>query len=511
MSVLPGRLVTRFAVISLVAFVAIGGVLGVLFSRQAREKQEEAARAHAGIITDSILRYELTPRDLRSPVTPDSPRYRALLRFVRGRILQQPVVRLKIWRPDGTIVFSDDARLVGKRFPKDDDLRSALEGRAASSVADLEEPENVDERSLARKLLSSYLPVYLDAGRQGRPNGAVEVYTDYAGIQAQINGVLRTLAVTGSVGLAALYLLMLPIVIRVSRTLSKQNQRLGEQTNRLIEHLQREKATVTQLTELNEMKGNFVAVASHELRSPLTSIIGYIKTLKRPEFKDNAAAQSEFLDAAERQADRLLQLVENLLAASRLEEQERRLSLAPLAFDSVALEVVDALGGKRVRVKLAIAPNLPNITSDRQWLELVVANLVNNAIKFSPDDATCELGAKRDRSSLVIWVRDEGIGIPAEQQGRIFDRFYQVDSSATRRFGGVGLGLSLVKELVTSLGGDIGVESHAGKGSTFTLTLPLVHPDAVIDPAHLEPEPVMEAVEARTQIAPPVIVATRPY
>jgi signal transduction histidine kinase len=127
--------------------------------------------------------------------------------------------------------------------------------------------------------------------------------------------------------------------------------------------------------------------------------------------------------------------------------------------------------------------------SDRQLLGRVIQNLIDNALKYSPEGATCELGARVEGDDLVFWVTDQGIGIPTEQVERIFDRFYQVDSSSTRSYRGAGLGLSLVADLLHHLGGSIDVESVEGMGSTFTVTLP-VHLDVPDDDrAHEETDP----------------------
>jgi signal transduction histidine kinase len=116
------------------------------------------------------------------------------------------------------------------------------------------------------------------------------------------------------------------------------------------------------------------------------------------------------------------------------------------------------------------------LTTDRQVLSRVLQNLVDNALKYSPDGSPCEIEARGDAEHLVFWVRDYGIGIPQEEQPRIFDRFYQVDSSSTRTFRGAGLGLSLVQDLLEHIGGTIEVDSIPGEGSRFTVTLPVRHP-----------------------------------
>jgi signal transduction histidine kinase len=466
------RLVSRFALSSLVAFVAVGAVLAVAVSRELRQRYEELANFHAAFVVNSILRYELRPEDLDAPLPVDGARYKEILRFVHARILDPPVVRIKVLREDGTILFSDEPRLVGMSLERDEDVKEAFAGELLSEISDLTEEENIYERSLAAKLFESYVPLYIGSGGKESADAVVELYQDYAGIQDQIDRLFTTIAISLLIGLSALYVLLLPISRRVARRLSDQNRQLEEQAEQLQEAIDKEQHTVSELRELNRLKDEFVAVASHEVRTPLTSIIGYAKTLQRPEFSDDAAAREEFLQAIERQGGRLSRLVENLLTTSQMEYDQTRLSLSTVSFASVVRDVLAGLGPKAERVRLDLPAQLPLMSTDRQRLELVVMNLLDNALKFSPDRTRCELGARQQDGSVVFWVRDWGIGIPADQVERIFERFYQVDSTITRRFGGVGLGLSLVKELSASLGGTVVVTSEVGGGSTFTVTLP---------------------------------------
>ena len=301
----------------------------------------------------------------------------------------------------------------------------------------------------------------------------MELYQDYAGIQSEVNRLFRTLVVTLLVGLSALYLILLPISRQAGRTIQEQNVTLEGQAQKLEELLRTEQQRVADLREVNRLKDDFVAISSHELRTPLTSIIGYAKTLRRPEFAEDPTSRAEFVQAIERQADRLHRLVQNLLAASHLEAESTRVMLEDIALADVAGEAVAALGAEGRRVTVSIPEDLPSVRADRQSLELVVANLLDNALKFSPEETGCEVGARVEGTMLVFWVRDHGVGISREQLPRIFDRFYQADSSRTRRYGGVGLGLSLVKGIVSNLGGGITVTSRPGAGSTFTVTIPL--------------------------------------
>jgi signal transduction histidine kinase len=254
--------------------------------------------------------------------------------------------------------------------------------------------------------------------------------------------------------------------------LADQNELLAEQAERLERLLEKEHATVDELRELNRMKGEFVAVVSHELRTPVTALIGYAKTLRQTEFAEDPSVRTEFLERMERQGERLLRLVENLLTTARLESDELTISLGRVLFEDLCREVVEGLATESVRIKVNVPNDLPVLHTDRQLLGRIMSNLLDNALKYSPDGTPCELGARAEGDGLAFWVRDEGIGIDPAELNRIFDRFYQVDSSTTRKFRGAGLGLSMVRDLVGHLGGRIEVDSTPGAGSSFTVHLP---------------------------------------
>lgn len=258
--------------------------------------------------------------------------------------------------------------------------------------------------------------------------------------------------------------------------LAEQNELLAEQAEHLEKLLRKETATVDQLRELNRMKGEFVATVSHELRTPITALIGYAKTLRQPQFSEDAAIREEFLERMERQGNRLVGLVENLLLTSRLENDQLSLSIGRVLFEDLAREVVEGLGNDAERIRVAIPDDLPVLHTDRQHLGRVMSNLIDNALKYSAEDGAVELGARAEGPDVVFWVADRGVGIEPEYLVRIFERFYQVDSSHTRRFRGAGLGLSMVRELVQHLGGSVHVESALGEGSTFSVRLPVEGP-----------------------------------
>ncbi len=243
----------------------------------------------------------------------------------------------------------------------------------------------------------------------------------------------------------------------------------------------RERETVTRLEELDRLKQDFLANVSHELRSPLASIIGSAKTIRRNSDRMTTDDLFSFIDVIDRQGQRLLGLVEELLTSSGVESggiklQRTRIELASFIDDIVA-DMDAAHGSGQRKILTELRSQDPVIWCDERALNHIVRNLVDNAIKYSEEKTTITITAEQRPSEVVITVTDEGRGIPGHLHDQIFDRFRQVDPSSTRSVGGVGLGLAIVKSLVELHNGTITLESQEGKGSTFVVTIPQRSPD----------------------------------
>jgi signal transduction histidine kinase len=239
------------------------------------------------------------------------------------------------------------------------------------------------------------------------------------------------------------------------------------------------KESLAHLTEMNRLKDDFVAAVSHELRTPLTSIQGYVKTLLRPEVEFDSAQQRSFLEAVDRQSDRLRNLIEDLLAVSRLESEEMRTASAVVSIPSLVERVVEELGDRKTShpVELDFEDGWPVVVSDEGKIHQILLNLIDNAFKYTPDGVTVVVQGRREGEGVVLSVTDHGPGIEPEFQDRIFDRFYQVDQSSTREVGGTGLGLYICRRLGEAIGGRVWLESSSDQGSTFSLWLPLTTPE----------------------------------
>jgi signal transduction histidine kinase len=483
-------IVWRFAVTSLIVFGLIGIGVGALRSGDLRARSEAAATVRAELIAESVIAPLLVPADLEGPIRGD--RFDALDRAIHEFAMEDAgVERVKIWNHQGMVVFSNDPAQVGGEPEMEEDLLEAFEGEVASEISDLDEPENASERLLADQLFETYVPVNLSGDTESDEVSAViEVYQDYSSIQLEIDRLNNTLKISLGIGLLALYVLLLPLMIGTTRTLRRQNAQLTEQADQLGVLLAREQETVAELRELDRLKSDFAAAASHELRTPLTTIRGFAELLKdRTPLED--AATRDAVEAIARQTSHLQRLVGNLLREAQLEHGEPEMREESTSIEGVLHEVRAGFPGSASRIRITPNPALPRLTLDAVALHEIVANLVDNSLKYSTPGAPVEVSAEIADDALVIRVRDEGAGIPSGDLPRIFDRFTQLDGSSTRAHGGVGLGLHLVRELTRRAGGDVAVESVEGKGTTFTVTIPLpaAAPDDRRDPQRPEMTP----------------------
>ena len=234
---------------------------------------------------------------------------------------------------------------------------------------------------------------------------------------------------------------------------------------------------VTRERRLEELRAQFVATISHELRTPLASLHGAAMTLLEREHDLSAEIQHDLLDMIAVQSKRLANLVEEILLAGQLDSGSLRVVTEP--FDPEEL-VWTAAAAARLRVgddttiDVSVPAMLPKVAGDAERTRQVLANLVDNAIKYSPHGGRIELGVEAEGAYARFTVRDEGLGIPLGEQKRIFEKFYRLDPDHRRGIGGSGLGLYICRELVHSMNGRIWVESDPGRGATFAFELPVV-------------------------------------
>jgi len=233
---------------------------------------------------------------------------------------------------------------------------------------------------------------------------------------------------------------------------------------------------ITRFREADEMKSTFISVVSHELKTPVALIKGYASTLRRQDAHWDQQTVRDSLQVIEEESDRLAELIDNLLDASRLQAGNFRLTFVELDIDQLVVEVVSKFQtqAKGHRLIADVRSDLPLVHADEARITQVLRNLISNAVKYSPEGSEVRVTASETPKEVIITVHDQGQGIPPEEQAQLFTRFYRLDNAATRKAQGAGLGLYLSKAIIEAHGGRIWVESDGKAGAHFSFSLPRV-------------------------------------
>ena len=273
---------------------------------------------------------------------------------------------------------------------------------------------------------------------------------------------------------------------REFRQLAQTLNRTAGELQKTVEQLQREH---TEIERVERVRKDFVINVSHELRTPLASIQGYAETLMDGAL-DDPQYNRRFLGIIRHNAERLARITQDLLTLSRVEQKRQKFDFEPFSVNGLlkqAIELMRPMAEKgEIRLELAPAPAEACVWCDAEAASQILSNLLDNAIKYTPAGGRITVGAEPRGRFVELYVRDTGIGIPAEELPRLFERFYRVDKARSRELGGTGLGLSIVKHLVAAHNGTTRVESRTGEGSTFFFTLPT--DESILMRAQLNPE-----------------------
>jgi signal transduction histidine kinase len=249
-------------------------------------------------------------------------------------------------------------------------------------------------------------------------------------------------------------------------------QRVEERTRELRNALER-------VTELNQIKANLISNISHELRTPLAHIKGYVELFIADDFGKLPEEQADAMAVIHRATNRLGTLIEDLIEFSTASREGITLQLEETGLAGMVEEVIQRSQGKAKQIGVTLNwqadKDLPTLKIDRERLSWAVFQLIDNAIKFTPADGKVQVSAEIVDLGISIAVKDTGIGIASDKLDEIFEPFHQLDGSPTRRYGGTGLGLSLVKMILEAHGAELVVESEEGKGTTFRFTLPKIN------------------------------------
>lgn len=228
---------------------------------------------------------------------------------------------------------------------------------------------------------------------------------------------------------------------------------------------------VTDIKRLENIRSQFVANVSHELKTPLTSIKGFAETLRYVEDSKN---KEKFLDIINEEAERLTRLINDILTLSDIENikgQKEEYVDINTVIESICYLVKSSADKKDIKISIK-GEKLPKILGDKDRFKQMLINIVDNAIKYTENGGSIVIGTKKKDNEYLIWVEDTGVGIPKEHLDRLFERFYRVDKARSRAQGGTGLGLAIVKHILVGFNGNISVESEVGKGSKFIISIP---------------------------------------
>ena len=398
---------------------------------------------------------------------------------------------ISVFHPDGVVLF---------REPSEKDPM----GETATGNPILLTAQQKPGVGLVRGSIESGGPEYLSAYRTsgGMPPLIVAVSLSKDEILSDWQRQIQT-SLTAFVALTLTLALMVRVLFRQMDERTKIQQELGDvqrleaarlrETNeRLEEALEREQRARRETEAASYLKDEFLMTVSHELRTPLTAIYGWVRMLAAEGMADDQRRRA--LAAVERNARAQTRLIDDLLDVSRAISGKLRLDARPVSISEIlhaAIETVaPALEAKSIRFESAIDPEVGPVVVDPDRTQQIVWNLLSNAIKFTPEGGTVRLALIRRDSTIEIAVSDSGVGIDADFLPYVFERFRQADAGSRRRFGGLGLGLAIVRHLVELHGGTVSAESQGeGKGATFRVILPIRanRPDTAASPVAMPP------------------------
>jgi len=337
------------------------------------------------------------------------------------------------------------------------------------------------------KVLQILVPVR--ATFSGKPIGVIALDQDYRAVAVGTGDAHLRLALILAVALLALFATLLPIMNRLTRQLETRNRRLRELAEERGSLLEAERAALTEaeavhqllseqnerLRELDRLKDEFVSLVSHELRTPLTSIRGYIELLLE-DGDDVGADQRRYLEIVDRNSERLLELVSDLLFLAEIEAGKLGIERSQVDLSKIVEECIETSSpvadahGIELNAKV---DRVPRLQGDRARLAQVLDNLVSNGLKFTPSGGRVEVRLSAQDGAAILEVEDTGLGIPVDEQERLFERFFRSSNAAENAIPGTGLGLTITKAIVERHGGRIEVDSAENTGTTVRVSLPL--------------------------------------
>jgi len=466
----------QFTVLGVVVFVVLGVFLSTLIEPVINEFILEQRELNSVVFANRLAAEILKPEDFTKPVRTE----RDVARFEQyTKLLQVPgIFRIKVWNSEGVIIYSDEKKLIGQKFSLPEGAEKAfnLEATAKIEEFDADDLHHEYEKSFI-KGLEVYVPITF--GNSTEVVGVVETYSRTGFIEKQISELKVFFTERVALSLLIMFLVLSLIVWRASRTVDRQKKELSDYAiglEKMVETRtkQLKRATEREIDKANELlkvKDQFVFIAAHELRTPASAIkwvLGSME-LKYPKmFKE----EEKSFSVLRKSNNRLLGLVQDILNIARIESKTVDITLEKVSAPETVSDAMDETKGLaekfNVVVENKIQENTPNILSDPIRLREVFVNLISNAIKYSKKGDVVTIASEVKNDRVVFHIIDEGIGMSAEQQKHVFEKFWRAE--AVKYTEGTGLGLFIVKQLVELMSGEIWFKSEPEKGTTFSFS-----------------------------------------
>jgi len=479
------RLRLRFALYTGLVLLGAGLAITWLVNREVENRAARTVENQARAVAVTNLRSHLRASDFASPVS--AARRKELDLLFRRSIVVPGVVGGGLVSPEGTITYSARHERIGQAVKHPRILAAVLRGEVTRRVTYTDTWRGLKHL----KVLQILVPVR--ATFTGKPIGVIGLDQDYGAVAVSTGDTHLRLALILAVALLALFFSLLPIMNRLTRQLEARNRRLHELAEERGALLDAERAARTEaeavqqllsaqndrLRELDRLKDEFVSLVSHELRTPLTSIRGYIELLLDDAETPDAEQRRRYLEIVDRNSERLLELVSDLLFLAQIEAGKLGIERSQVDLNKIVEECIETsspVADARGIELSADVERVQKLPGDRARLAQVLDNLVSNGLKFTPRGGHVEVRLQAEGRTAVLEVEDTGVGIPADEHQHLFERFFRSSTATAKAIPGTGLGLTITKAIVERHGGEIEIESAENSGTTVRVRLPLGAP-----------------------------------
>ncbi len=462
MTDLKGNALVQFSLLSLVIMAVMAAILAIALSTKVRaDAIDDVVNEAVGVSSMRLLR-AITPEDLETPMTGE--RYNRFHEFVQESIVSDRTARVKLWAKDGTVIYADDPRGVGEKFPGKANLLKALDGENAIETKIPDAPENALEKHLGT-LMEVYTPIIFEGSTE--PLGAFEIYQYYGPTAGRINHMRTWIFLSIGVGFLLLYGGLVSIFWRNWSTIVRQRSQLQSFNTDLEEQIQQRTAALQAAN--NEMEA-FSYSVSHDLRAPLRAIDGFSLALLEDHAEQLDDEGKDYLYRVRLNSQRMSELIDDLLQLSRGTRNKMRHETVDLSALAQSISTGLQQRDPQREATAAITEGLTTM-GDPGLLRTMMENLMGNAWKYTRNrpNARIEFGSIQQDGTRAYFLRDDGTGFDMTYVDKLFRPFQRLHTAD--EFEGTGIGLAIVQRIVHRHGGIAWAESQQGHGATFYFTL----------------------------------------